>query len=158
VSFAAPAGFDTDDARMRTRSLIAVRRSRAQATTATGTSTVPTSAGRPAISSPTVPCPRRSTDGRTAAPRQAFLLHQLDGAIPPVLGRRPCQLDARAEPLGARALGRRHVVGITATEGTPNIRAAIATACAWLPDDGATTPRRRSSSLSCARKLYAPRT
>ena len=37
------------------------------------------------------------------------------------------------------------VVGITTTAGTPNIFAAIATACAWLPDDGATTPRSRSA-------------
>src|SRR5487761_2004256 len=33
------------------------------------------------------------------------------------------------------------VVGITTVAGTPNRRAAKATACAWLPDDGAITPR-----------------
>ena len=49
------------------------------------------------------------------------------------------------------------VVGITTTAFTPNRRAASATACAWLPDDGATTPRARSSALRRARKLYAPR-
>ena len=31
--------------------------------------------------------------------------------------------------------------------------AASATAWAWLPDEGAITPRPRSSGVSCARKL-----
>src|SRR6476661_4585125 len=49
------------------------------------------------------------------------------------------------------------VVGITTVARTPNSFAASATACAWLPDDGAITPRDRSSALIFARKLYAPR-
>src|SRR5438067_2279638 len=39
----------------------------------------------------------------------------------------------------------------------PSRRAAIATACAWLPDENAMTPRARSSSGSDEILLYAPR-
>ena len=49
------------------------------------------------------------------------------------------------------------VVGITTVAGTPNRRAASATAWAWFPDDGATTPRARTSGASRAKKVYAPR-
>ena len=43
-------------------------------------------------------------------------------------------------------------VGITTVAGTPNIFAAIATACAWFPELGAITPRPRASALSRERK------
>jgi hypothetical protein len=39
----------------------------------------------------------------------------------------------------------------------PASRAASATACAWLPDEKATTPRRRSSAVSESSLLVAPR-
>jgi hypothetical protein len=43
--------------------------------------------------------------------------------------------------------------GITTVAGTPKRRAASATACAWFPDDGATTPRARASGASRARNV-----
>ena len=46
--------------------------------------------------------------------------------------------------------------GITRTARIPNARAAYATAWAWLPLDGAITPRR-SSSVNAAILVYAPR-
>ena len=49
-------------------------------------------------------------------------------------------------------LGLVTVVGMTTVHGTPNSAAAAATACAWLPDEGATTPRARSSGDSRERK------
>ena len=45
------------------------------------------------------------------------------------------------------------VVGMTTVAGTPNSFAARATACAWLPDEGATTPRARAAGSRCERKL-----
>ena len=49
--------------------------------------------------------------------------------------------DARAAPLGPHALRRGASDGMTMVAGTPKIRAASATPCAWLPEDTATTPR-----------------
>ncbi len=43
------------------------------------------------------------------------------------------------------------VVGITTTALTPNNLAASATACAWFPELGATTPRWREASGRLAR-------
>src|SRR3989337_881417 len=46
---------------------------------------------------------------------------------------------------------------MTITAGAPSSFAASATPCAWLPDENATTPRRRCSSLNWLMVLYAPR-
>src|SRR5690606_29068121 len=48
-------------------------------------------------------------------------------------------------------------VGITIVAGIPRRFAAMATAIAWLPEEKATTPRRRSSAESCESVLKAPR-
>ena len=47
--------------------------------------------------------------------------------------------------------------GITIVAGTARMRAASATACAWLPDEYATTPARRCSGVNRDRALSAPR-
>ncbi len=52
------------------------------------------------------------------------------------------------------SLASRH---ITISASTPYSRAASASACAWLPAEIAITPRRRSSSVSAATRLNAPR-
>jgi hypothetical protein len=49
------------------------------------------------------------------------------------------------------------VVGITTLTGAPSSLPASATAWAWFPEDGATTPGTRISGSSRLMKLYAPR-
>src|SRR3954451_10995398 len=46
---------------------------------------------------------------------------------------------------------------MTIVAGIPSRRAAMATPCAWLPDEKATTPRLLSASPSRSRRLVAPR-
>src|SRR6185436_14093386 len=62
----------------------------------------------------------------------------------------PCALVASIFDLGASR-------GITSVAGIPTARAAIATACAWLPEEYATTPRDRSSLGVEKMKFDAPR-
>ena len=49
------------------------------------------------------------------------------------------------------------VVGITTVAGTPKSFAASATAWAWLPDEGAITPRSRAAGARRDRYVKAPR-
>ena len=96
-----------------------------------------------AISSPTVPCPAMITGesygGTTTAPvsramrspaaRRSGVVVPASTTVPPY----------RSTPARLAALT---VVGMTAVHGTPNMRAAYATACAWLPmRDNDTTAR-----------------
>lgn len=48
-------------------------------------------------------------------------------------------------------------VGITSVAAIPKWRAARATACAWFPEEYATTPRTRSASGIWKMKFEAPR-
>jgi hypothetical protein len=47
--------------------------------------------------------------------------------------------------------------GMTMVAGAPTLAAAMATACAWLPEENATTPRARSASEIEKMKFAAPR-
>jgi hypothetical protein len=68
--------------------------------------------------------------------------------VPASSTRAPSRSAPRAWPAGA-------FVGITTVAGTPNSRAASATACAWLPDDGATTPRARTRARAGEERVGA---
>ena len=57
----------------------------------------------------------------------------------------------------ASRLTRGAVVGMTIVAGRPSIRHDRATACAWFPDEYASTPRFRSASGIREIALYAPR-
>src|SRR3954468_1485662 len=57
----------------------------------------------------------------------------------------------------AATLDRGASVGITRIDRVPTSSAAIATACAWLPDENATTPRGRSVFGIERTKFAAPR-
>src|SRR6267378_3722466 len=57
----------------------------------------------------------------------------------------------------ASSLPRGASSGITMVAAAPTCLAAIATACAWLPEENATTPRARSSSGMDRIRLLAPR-
>src|SRR5271168_2269689 len=57
----------------------------------------------------------------------------------------------------ASTLDRGASVGITRVAAIPQYCAAMATACAWLPEENATTPRFRSSEERLKIKFAAPR-
>ena len=73
------------------------------------------------------------------------------------VARSPCRITSAPYPLTASILERGAFDGMTTAHATPAIRAAHATACAWLPAETVTRPRALSGSESDSTLFRAPR-
>src|SRR5450759_4720133 len=73
------------------------------------------------------------------------------------VARSPCRITSAPYPRTASILERGALEGMTTVHAAPALRAAHATACAWLPADTVTRPRAFSTSESDRTLFKAPR-